>query len=52
MTMPTSGVRIAFSDLQTVFSGVDPVSIDEYYQDASTGYTSGVTGIPNINSAI
>ena len=52
MTMPASGARIAFSDLQTVFSGVDPISIDEYYQDASTGYTSGVTGISNINSAI
>ena len=52
MTMPVSGARIAFSDLQTVFNGEHPISIDEYYQDASTGYTSGVTGIPNINSGI
>ena len=52
MTMPALGARIAFSDLQTVFNGEHPISIDEYYQDASTGYTSGVTGIPNINSGI
>ena len=52
MTMPLLGARIAFSDLQTVFRGEDPISIDEYYQDVSTGYTSGVTGIPNINSPI
>jgi hypothetical protein len=48
--MPASGDPIAFSHLQAVFNGEDPISIDEYYQDASTGYTSGVTGIPNINS--
>ena len=52
MTMPASGARIALSDLQTVFGGVEPIKMDEYYQDASTGYTSGVTGIPNINSTI
>ena len=52
MTMPALGARIAFSDIQTVFNGEHPISIDEYYQDASTGYTSGVTGIPNINSGI
>ena len=52
MTMPASGAPIAFSHLQAVFSGVHPIGIDEYYQNASTGYTSGVTGIPNINSGI
>ena len=49
MTMPVSGTVISFSDLQAVFGGEYPINIDEYYLNASTGYTSGVTGIPNIN---
>ena len=52
MTMPLSGTVISFSDLEAVFGGEHPINIDEYYLNASTGYTSGVTGIPNINSTI
>jgi len=52
MTMPATGSVISFSDLQTVFGGTNPIDMDEYYQNASTGYTNGVSGIPNINSTI
>ena len=52
MTMPVSGSVISFSDLQAIFGGLDPVNMDEYYLNASSGYTRGVTDIPNINSTI
>jgi len=43
---------VSFSDIQTEFGGVNPIGIDEYYQNANPSYTSGVTGIPNTGSAI
>lgn len=42
--------EISFSDLQTEFGGVNPIEIIEYYQNSSTGYTTNVSGIPNINT--
>jgi len=50
--MPVSGSVISFSDLQAIFGGLDPVNMDEYYLNASSGYTRGVVDIPNINSTI
>ena len=50
-TLPSTG-PISFLDIQTIMGGTNPISSSEYYQDASQGYTSGITGIPNINSVI
>ena len=48
---PSSG-QIALSNLQSVFGGTNPINFSEYYQNALTGYTSGVSGIPNIGTQI
>ena len=50
-SLPSTG-PISFLDIQTIMGGTNPISSSEYYQDASQGYTSGITGIPNINSVI
>ena len=51
MVLQSSGA-IFFSDLQTEFGGSNPISFDEYYLNSASGYMSGVSGIPNIGSAI
>lgn len=51
MALQSSGA-ITFANIQTVFGGTNPISLSEYYQNASTGFTSGVSGIPNIGSSI
>jgi hypothetical protein len=43
---------ISFSDIRNEFGGLDPTSIDEYYQNANPSYTSGVAGIPNAGAII
>ena len=48
---PSSG-QISLSNLQSVFGGTNPINFSEYYQNALTGYTSGVVGIPNIGTQI
>lgn len=48
---PVSG-EISFNDLQSVFGGTNPIDFNEYYQNASTGYTAGVSSIPNIGTTI
>lgn len=48
---PASG-EISFNDLQSVFSGTNPIDFNEYYKNASTGYTADVSGIPNIGTTI
>jgi hypothetical protein len=52
MPTPVSGLPISFSDIQTEFGGANPIGIEEYYQNAAISYTSGVTGIPNVNAII
>jgi len=42
MPIGTTG-PISFLDIQTEFGGVTPISMDEYYKDALTGYTSNLT---------
>jgi hypothetical protein len=49
--IPSSG-EISFSNIQTVFGGNNPISLSEYYADASGNYTSNVSGIPSIGSQI
>ena len=51
MSLPSTG-QISLSNIQTIMGGTNPISLSEYYQNASQGYTSGITGIPNINSVI
>jgi hypothetical protein len=48
---PSSG-QISLNNLQTVFGGTNPINFSEYYLNAATGYTSGVSGIPNIGTQI
>ena len=43
-TTPASG-QISLNNLQSVFGGTNPINFSEYYQNASTGFTSGVSGI-------
>jgi hypothetical protein len=50
MSVPTS--NISFRDISNVFGGTDPISLSEYYANATPNYTSGVSGVPNIGSAI
>jgi hypothetical protein len=51
MSLPSTG-QISLSNIQTIMGGTNPISLSEYYQNASQAYTSGITGIPNINSVI
>ena len=53
MPVVASGA-ISFSDIENEFGGQSTtgISISEYYQNANPSYTSGVTGIPNVNAAI
>ena len=44
--------EIYFNDLQSVFGGTSPIDFNEYYKNASTGYTADVSGIPNIGTTI
>ena len=37
MTLPASGT-LSFSDLQTEFTGVNPISLSEYYRSGGNGY--------------
>lgn len=39
-------------DIQNEFGGENPIEISEYCQNASSGFTTGVSGIPNIGSQI
>ena len=48
---PSSG-QISLNNLQSVFGGTNPINFSEYYLNASTGYTRGVSGIPNIGTQI
>lgn len=51
MVLPSTG-QISFTDIQNEFGGTYPIGLDEYYLNASSGYTNGVSGIPNIGSEL
>jgi len=51
MVLQSSG-EISFANIQTEFGGTNPISLSEYYQNATPAYTSDVSGIPNIGSEI
>lgn len=42
---------LTFTTLQRVMGGSSPISLSEYYSNASSGYTSGISGIPATGSA-
>lgn len=52
MASITSSGTVLLSDIRTVFGGSNPVRLSNYYANATTGYTSGITGIPNLGSII
>lgn len=43
---------LKFSDIQTEFGGTNPISMSEYYKDASTGYASSVSDMSVKGTAI
>jgi len=46
MVLQSTG-RISLSNVQTEFGGTNPILLSEYFANSATGYTTGVTGIPN-----
>lgn len=49
--VPSTG-EVRISNLRTVFNGPTPSRMSHYFANASTGLTTGVSGIPNIGSSI
>jgi hypothetical protein len=49
MPIASSGV-IRLSDIQNEFGGTNPINLSEYYQNSTTNFTTGISGIPNIGS--
>jgi hypothetical protein len=49
-TIPSGAVK--FSDIQSVLGGTNPIKFSEYYANATEGYATGVSNIPNINASI
>lgn len=43
---------LSFTQLQTEFGGTNPISMSEYYTNATPSYTNGVAGIPAMGSLI
>ncbi len=48
MTLPASGA-LSFSDIQTEFTGVNPISLSEYYKSGGNGYVP--TTVPEAATA-
>jgi hypothetical protein len=46
MVLQSTG-SITLSDIQTELGGLNPISLSEYYQDADTEYSKGITSVPN-----
>lgn len=46
MVLQSTGT-ISLSKIQTEFGGTNPILLSEYFANSATGYTTGVTGIPN-----
>ncbi len=51
MSIPSTG-QVSLSNIQSVMGGTNPIALSEYYQNASQAFTTGISGIPNINSSI
>jgi hypothetical protein len=51
MALQSTG-KISLSDIQTMFGGTNPIGMSEYYNNNASGFTTGVTGIPNSGATI
>ena len=51
MSIPSTG-QVSLSNIQSVMGGTIPIALSEYYQNATQAFTTGISGIPNINSSI
>ena len=51
MALQSTG-KISLSDIQTLFGGTNPITMSEYYNNNASGFTTGVTGIPNSGATI
>lgn len=51
MALPSTGT-ISWSQIQAVMGGTNPVSLSEYYANATPSYTTGIPGIPNIGTTL
>ena len=47
MVLPATGNTISFSDIQTEFGGVNPITISEYYNNNSSNYVVNIASIPS-----
>ena len=53
MVLPIAPTNsISFSQIQAEFGGTNPISLSEYFGNATTGYTTGIDGIPNSTTSI
>ena len=51
MALQSTG-KISLADIQTMFGGTNPITMSEYYNNNASGFTTGVTGIPNSGATI
>jgi alpha-tubulin suppressor-like RCC1 family protein len=51
ISLPSTG-QISLSNTQSILGGTNPIAFSEYYQNAASGFTNGISGISNINSQI
>ena len=51
MPLASSGT-ISLSQVQTEFGGANPISMSEYYTNAVSGFTSGITGLPSSGTTV
>jgi hypothetical protein len=51
MALQSTG-KISLSEIQTMFGGTNPITMSEYYNNNASGFTTGVTGIPNSGATI
>ena len=51
MPLASSGT-ISLSQVQTEFGGTNPISMSEYYTNAVSGFTSGITGLPSSGTTV
>ena len=50
MVLQSSGTPISLTNIQTEFNGTNPISLSEYYNNATTQYVTYNNSIPNSNS--
>jgi hypothetical protein len=50
-TIPSTG-ELNFSTIRNIMGGTGAINMSQYYQNAASGFTSGVTGIPNTGNSI